>query len=127
VRPGAELQAISPTALRFAVWVWLAFLIAGSVQPVRPDFVKTNHRLTHYVAFAGAAVLLLWVSPSRRQEILRAGFAFLLGLSLELAQHLLYRNPVEWRDIVDDALAVLLVFTLHRLAGARKPAPSPTE
>lgn len=56
----------------------------GSLQPARPDIVKGFHREIHWVGFAGAALLLLYLSRTRRQEILRAFIIFFLGLSLEV-------------------------------------------
>jgi hypothetical protein len=77
------------------------------------------------VAFAGAALLLLASSYTRRQEILGAFGIFFLGISLEVLQHLIYRNPMEWRDIGDDGLAILAAFAIYQLTGARKPKPEP--
>ncbi len=55
--------------------------------------------------------------PSRnwRQEIRIAVGICLLGLSLEYLQHLFYRNVMEWWDVRDDTIAVLVAVVLHRL------------
>ena len=74
-------------------------------------------------AHAGAALLLFALSKTRRREMLGAGAILLLGVSLEVAQHLIYRNHLEWRDIGDDAVAILAAFALYRLTGAWKPRP----
>jgi hypothetical protein len=116
--------AVSRGVLRIAAKVWLALLIVGSLQPARPGIVAGLHGEIHYVAFAGAALLLLSLSRTRRREILGAFAIFLLGFSLELLQHLVYRSGLEWRDVADDGLAVLLAFALYRLAGAWKPRPA---
>jgi TRAP-type uncharacterized transport system fused permease subunit len=110
-------------ALRIAACVWLALLIVGSLQPARPGIVKGTHRPIHYVAFAGTALLLFPLSRTRRRETLGALAIFFLGVSLELLQHLIYRSNLEWRDVADDALAILLAFALYRLTGAWKPRP----
>lgn len=112
-------------ALRAAAWVWIALLVVGSLQPSRPSTVKSLHREIHWVAFAGAALLLFALSKTRRREILRACTVFLLGVSLEIAQHLIYRNHLEWQDIADDGLAILAAFILYRLTGAWKPKRGP--
>jgi len=117
----ARPTGVSPVALRFAAWVWLALLIAGSLQPARPSPVKALHRPIHYVAFAGATLLLFSLSRTRRREIQGALAIFLLGFSLELLQHLIYRNHLEWRDVADDGLAILLAFAVCRLTGSWKP------
>lgn len=126
--PGGPVRrtAVSRGVLRVLVSVWLALLIAGSLQPARPSIVIGVHREIHWVAFAGAAFLLFSLSRSRRQEILRAGSIFFLGLSLEVVQHLANRNRMEWRDIADNALAILVALALYRLSGAWKPAPDPS-
>jgi NhaP-type Na+/H+ or K+/H+ antiporter len=79
--------------------------------------VVGHHRGIHWLAFAGAAVLLLLLSRNRRQEIRSVIGVCLLGLTLEYVQHLIYRNIMEWWDVRDDALAVLAAFMLYRLAG----------
>ncbi len=104
-----------------AAWIWLALLILGSLQPARPGPVKLLHRPIHCVAFAGAALLLLPLSRTRRREIQGALAIFLLGFSLELLQHLISRNYLEWRDVADDGLAILLAFVLYRVTGSWKP------
>jgi hypothetical protein len=116
---------ISRGVLRTVARVWLTLLIIGSLQPSRPGIVADVHREIHWVAFGGAALLLLCLSQTRRQEIVRACTILVLGLSLEVLQHLANRNRMEWRDISDDGLAILAAFALYRLAGSWKPVPDP--
>jgi len=116
-------RGVSRGALRIVAWVWISLLVVGSLQPARPGVVKGLHREIHWVAFAGAAVLLFALSKTRLREMLGAGAIFLLGVSLEVLQHLIYRNALEWRDVVDDGLAILAAFALYRLTGAWKPRP----
>jgi hypothetical protein len=115
--------AVSRTVVRAAAWIWIAVLVAGSLQPARPGAVKMLHREVHWVAFAGAGLLLFALSKTRRREILGACTIFLLGVSLEVAQRSIYRNHLEWRDIADDGVAILAAFALYRLMGAWKPRP----
>jgi len=117
--------AVSRAVLRTIAWVWIALLIAGSLQPARPGLVKGLHREIHWVGFAGAALLLFSLSKTRRREILGACAVLILGVLLEVLQRLIYRNHLEWRDIGDDGLAVLLAFALYRLTGAWKPKADP--
>jgi hypothetical protein len=112
-------------AFRIVVQVWLILLIVGSLQPARPSLVIAYHRELHWLAFAGAAFLVLLLSRNRRQEIRSAIAVFLLGLSLECLQHLLYRNPIEWWDARDDALSIIAAFALYQFLGAPKPASAP--
>ena len=120
--PGRS-AAVSRAALRAATWAWIALLVAGSLQPARPGAVKALHREIHWAAIAGAALLLFALSKTRFREILGACTILLLGVSLEVVQHLIYRNHLEWRDVVDDGFATLAAFALYRLTGAWKPRP----
>ncbi len=103
----------APIILRIAQ-AWLLLLIVGSLQPARPEPVLALHRAIHLLAFAGTAFLLLLLSRSRHQEIASAIGVFLLGLSLEYVQHLIYGKPMEWWDVRDDMLAILGAFALFR-------------
>lgn len=119
---------VSRATLRIVAKIWLALLIAGSLQPVRPGIVTgvaDVHRGLHWVAFGGAALLLFSLAQSRRQEIMRAVALLFLGLSIEVLQYLVNRNRMEWRDVRDDGLAILVGFALYVLAGAWKPTPDP--
>lgn len=77
-----------------------------------------HHRGLHFLAFGGAALLLLLLSRSRRQEIRLVVAVCLLGLSLEYLQHLLYRNVMEWWDVRDDTLSVMTAFAVYYLCRA---------
>ena len=81
------------------------------------------HLGVHWIAFAIAVFLLLLASSTRPQEILAVISACLLGLSLEYAQHVMYGFPVEWHDVRNDWLAVLLAFALYRLGGFYSGSP----
>ena len=116
---------VSPRALRIVTWVWIGLLIAGSLQPARPGVVTGHHRLIHWVAFAGAALLVFSLCSARLREILGGLAIFFLGFSLEVMQHLIYGNQLEWRDIGDDGVAILVAFALYRLTGAWKPRGYP--
>jgi hypothetical protein len=95
--------------------VWIVALIAGSLQPARPGSTLGLHREIHWLAFGGLALFVLTISRNLRQEIACVAAACLLGLSLEFLQHLIYRNAMEWRDVRDDTLAVLIAFAIYRL------------
>jgi hypothetical protein len=109
----AAIGSLQPASLLVAV---------GSLRPASPGPVLDLHREIHWLAFGGAALLLLLGSRNRRQEIRSVIAVFLLGLSLEYLQHLIYHNPMEWDDVGDDALAILAVLALYRLAGTCKAA-----
>jgi hypothetical protein len=115
--------AISPVILiRIITMAWLTLLIIGSLQPARPSVVKSVHREIHWLGFAVPTILQFIVSRTRRQEVLSAFAIFLVGLSLEVLQHLIYGNGMEWLDVRDNGLAILAAFALYYLTGARKLA-----
>jgi TRAP-type uncharacterized transport system fused permease subunit len=117
---------ISRAVLRTVAIVWLTLLILGSLQPLRLGHAPVIHRGIHWLGFAGAAFLLFPLSRTRRQEILSAFTAFLIGLSVEVLQHLIYRSSLEWHDITDDGLAIFVAFVLYHLSGAPKVASHPS-
>jgi hypothetical protein len=89
----------------------------GPLLPAGPGPVVDLHRAFHWLAFGGAAFLLLLLSRNRRQEIRSVSAICLLGLSLEYLQHIIYRIDIEWFDVRDDAFAALVALALFRLAG----------
>jgi hypothetical protein len=94
-----------PKIIRLIAQAWLLLMIVGSLQPARPGPVVATHRGIHFLAFGGAAFLLMLLSRNLRQEIRVVVGVCLLGLSLEYLQHLIYHNLMEWWDVRDDALA----------------------
>ena len=96
--------------------MWLLLLIAGSLQPARPEPLVAIHRGIHFLAFAAGALLLL-LSRNYRQEIRVVIAVFLVGLSLEYLPHLIYHKTMEWYDVRNDALGVLAALAAYRLAG----------
>ena len=115
---------VSRAVLRIVAGIWIGLLIIGSLQPVRPGIVTGHHRQVHWAAFAGAALMLLSLARTRRQEALAALAMVMLGISIEVLQHLIYRHPMEWRDIADDSIAVAAGLALYYLTGSRKPSPT---
>jgi hypothetical protein len=109
----AAVESLNPARLLVAV---------GPLHPVEPGPVVDLHRGIHWLAFGGAAFLLLLLSRNRRQEILSVIATCLLGLSLEYLQHLIYHIEIEWFDVRDDALAALVALALYGLAGTCKAA-----
>lgn len=90
-----------------------------------PGRFRGIHREIHWLAFAGATLLLLLLSRTRRQEMLRTFAILSLGCFLEVLHHLIYRGHMGWRNISDDALAMLVAFVLYRLTGSWKPKSVP--
>ncbi len=98
---------------------WILVLIAGSLQPARPGPIVAHgdfHRVAHWLAFAGAEFLLLATSKRRKTEIGRTIAFCVLSLLLETSQHLIYRSAMEWWDVRDDSLAILVAFSIYQAA-----------
>jgi len=105
--------------LRLIAVPWTLCLIAGSLSP---DYVKESigthsyHRPFHFISFGATALLFLLISNNRRREWISVCGVFALGVTLEMLQCLLFDGYFEWWDVRDDALGVLIVFALFRMA-----------
>ena len=113
-------------AIRKRTWIvrlitlgWFLLIVLGSLQSRRPGSLMSLHRQIHWLAFAGAALLLLLAARNCLQALQRVSFTFLLGLSLEYLQHLIYHKATEWLDVADDAVAILAAFGFYWLAVRR--------
>lgn len=102
---------------RLATFFWIALLTATSLQPLRPKPVAPLHRPFHFVAFTVTAVLM------HKRAAIAFPATILFGVALELAQSLLYHNPVEWWDIRDDALGALVGVMLSAAIVKRSHVP----
>lgn len=102
--------------IRRIALAWILLVIVGSLQPNRPGRVQAIHRELHWAIFAVAASLLLLLARTRLQAIRRAVSALLLGVALEYLQHWIYHKATEWRDVGDDALAILAALAVYWLA-----------
>jgi hypothetical protein len=116
---------------------WVGVLAAVSLQPWRPGTAASLaqvHRPFHFVAFALTA-LLLWrflevvdrTFPASRILAARAWLSALvativLGGILELLQHAIYRNRMEWWDVRDDALAAIAAILVGHATRAIRTA-----
>ena len=115
--------------------MWVGGLIAVSLQPWRPQAATALagfHRPFHLAAFALTA-LVLWRFfdvaggsflprrfPSARGWIHALLATIVLGGIIEVLQHLIYRNPMEWGDVRDDALsAIAAILAVHAARAAR--------
>lgn len=102
--------------------IWILAIVVGSLQPARPEPFVALHRQIHWLAFAAAAFLLLFPARSLRHAIQRAAAILLLGLALEWVQHFLYHGAIEWLDVRDDVVAILVGSTVFWRASRTRPA-----
>jgi hypothetical protein len=70
----------------------------------------------------GALAFLSTVGFSRtgRTSVRPAAASSLLGLAIEFLQHLQNQKPVEWQDVRDDAIGVLVVAAICHLVYRRQ-------
>jgi VanZ family protein len=105
-------------AYRIAALMWAAALFIVSLQPKRPSnfHFSLTHHIAHLFGF-GALAFLATVGFSRtgRMSVWPAAASFLLGLAIEFLQHLQNQKPVEWQDVRDDAIGVLVVAAISHL------------
>jgi hypothetical protein len=125
--------APSRKACAWIAAVWISCLIVGSLLPYRTKLalgtrpahaanprapvVTLKHRAIHWLSFGGAALLLLLLARNRHQEIAAVAATIALGCFIEFAQHVMYRNDIEWWDMRHDtygALAALVLLRFYR-------------
>lgn len=106
-------------ALRRIAIVWIAGLVAVSLQPWRPHGESQSiiHQLWHMASFGAAGAMLLALSRNARQVLAAALGIFCLAVAIETSQHLLYKNPFEWWDVRDDTIGVAFAWMLIRWTG----------
>ncbi len=112
--------------------IWVGALIAVSLQPWRPHATAVLyqfHRAFHLAAF-GLTALVLWrLFDLARGTALPPRFpsaawipallaTIALGGIIEVSQHLIYRNGMEWGDVRDDALSAIAAILLGHAARA---------
>ena len=95
------------TRPRLIASLWIAGVAFVSLQSHRPPQTPALHRLFHFAVFAATAVILR-TSIAGRRPLLRATLvAVTVGVALELLQTQM-RYPIEWWDVRDDAIGVLI-------------------
>jgi hypothetical protein len=112
-------------ALRIVIVAWIVLLIAVALHPnhtsmilgfqplnrhwpARARSAHFRHRTVHFTIFGATTCLFLVLGRNRWQQFACAVAVFALGAWIEWAQAFFYRNPFEWADVRDDAIAILL-------------------
>jgi hypothetical protein len=78
------------------------------------------HSLGHFLAFGIVALLSIRASRSLLIRILVFICSLLFGFGIELAEHLVYHNLLEWKDVSFDALGVIGGTLIGLLTAPRK-------
>lgn len=96
---------------------YAAALTITSLQVARPRVIGHSpviHGLLHVFAFGTLCILVTREVSGKRWELWIAFACFLFGFGIETAQHLLGSHPVEWNDVLDDAIGIGLAGWLIR-------------
>jgi hypothetical protein len=115
-------------AYQTATIIWALALLAGSLQPRRPaNFHYTpSHQAAHFLGF-GLLALLAAGSFEKPGAIAvwPVMLPLFLGVAIEFLQHWKNRMPVEWDDVREDAMGILVFAALwHVYHRASKPKSS---
>jgi hypothetical protein len=114
-----------PAGLRWAEWrrnllqsglpawipgLWALFLTVGSMQPSRVRPLSQGHDLhsVFHVLVFGTLGSLAMLTNSRWSKALRFVCCLALGLLIEVAQARVYPDAIEWQDVRDDTIGVVL-------------------
>jgi len=97
------------TNLRWFSAAWVLCLVIFSLQPLRFTGTRNGtwtHLIAHAIAFGVPALLLARARLSSGWVLLICALSLAGGI--EMAQHLIYRNPFEWHDLIADVLGTVL-------------------
>jgi hypothetical protein len=89
-----------------------------------PNGGTLTHRVAHVGAFGVLALLLLPLARSRRETWLITAAIFCIACGMELLQYHVFhfhreRQPLEWWDIRDNTVGLLLALLAVRFTGLR--------
>jgi hypothetical protein len=89
-----------------------------------PDPGTIAHRVAHIGAFGALALLLLPLARNRRETWLITGAIFCVACGMELLQYHVFvfrrdRLPVEWWDIRDNTVGLLLALLVVQFTRLR--------
>ena len=95
------------------VWLlglWAAFLTVASLQPRRIQQLGQGHAMhgTMHVLVFGMLGALAILTLSRRYRALGIVCSVSLGVLIEVMQAHLYPDAIEWNDVRDDTLGIVL-------------------
>jgi len=98
-----------------AIWLLVAFIIAGSLVPdLGPLAIAGSDKFEHFAAYLALSLLSSAVVTSDRLPWVLAG-VLLLGMSLEAAQALLtVKRTADWTDALANASGILVAWWLVR-------------
>jgi hypothetical protein len=121
--------------IQIAPW-WVLCLVVGSFLPgstktalgisnplsaIVEGRVAANHRFVHFVAFGSSALILTLIPETRAFRLVAALGVVTLGLAIEYGQYQFFDLiRMEWGDVRDDCLAVIVSLALAQWRGFRQ-------
>ena len=103
---------MTKTKLRLFTLVWAACIMTGAA--IRGYRLGANlqttgalHIATHFIVFAVLGLLLMLSFEARPVRLLAILSGIALGFTTELYEHLAFHSPMEFGDVLVDALGVL--------------------
>jgi hypothetical protein len=109
-KPGRGLNREKAVSIAFASAVILAVAIVSFLPGDDKYFLHTRgrfHSWGHLLAFSVIGFGVARIAHSFRGRILFLFSALLLGLAIEYGEHIVFSNPLEWKDVLVDTLGVL--------------------
>jgi hypothetical protein len=104
-----------------AALLWIAGLVFVSLHQVVPHAPQGSmlHPIEHVVAFGILGIMLLPLCRSRGPKLVVILAILGFACALEIGQHQLFRQPIEWWDVRDDGTGLLLALLLLRFTRIR--------
>ena len=110
--------------MRLIISLWLAFVIAISMMPLKLKYrVGTTgvfHTPGHFVVFLITSILVCRNAPNSGSRLLRWAGVCCFAVALEILEVGMYHNRMEWRDVLVDVLGAAAGLALL----STFPAPS---
>jgi hypothetical protein len=110
LQPEESLQRQRNVFLIFAGIMAPAIAILSFLPSSDKRILHTHgkyHSWGHLLAFSIVAFLLARMASSLRQRMLLFAGSLIFGLGIEVGEHLVFRSPLEWKDVLVDAMGVV--------------------
>jgi hypothetical protein len=109
-KPARKLNGDKAISIAFASAVICAVAIVSFLPGEDKYFLHTHgryHSWGHLLAFSVIGFGVARIAHSLRGRILFLFSALLLGLAIEYGEHIVFSNPLEWKDVLVDGFGVL--------------------
>jgi glycopeptide antibiotics resistance protein len=104
----------------------IALVLFGSFLPVAGKRALHTegrfHISLHFAVFSIVGFVVFRVARSRAARAAAIAGAVLFGFLIEEGEHLVFRGGLEWKDVLVDAIGVVVGTLLALLTARREPA-----